>query len=53
MIDRYLEIVQMVGNEFVMDAFLNGEMSLNELVEEIGSINADLVNEYRKSIRYK
>lgn len=53
MIDRYLEIVQMVGNEFVVDAFLNGEMSLNELAEEIGSSNADLVKEYRKSIRYK
>lgn len=50
MIDKYLEIVQMVGNEFAVDAFLNGEISLNELAEEVGSSNADLVKEYRKNI---
>lgn len=51
MIDRYLEIVQLVGNECIVDAFLNGEMSLYELVEAVGSSNADLIKEYRKSFR--
>lgn len=50
MIERYLEIVQTVGNEVVVDAFLNGEMTLNELAEEVGSSNADLVKEYRRNI---
>lgn len=42
------ELVEMVGDEFAVDMFLRGEISLNELAEEIGSSNADLVADYKK-----
>ena len=42
------ELIEIVGDEFVVDMFLRGEISLNELAEEIGSSNADLVEDYKK-----
>ena len=52
MIERYLEIVQIVGSECIVDSYLNGEITLNELAEVVGNSNADLVKEYRKRFRY-
>ena len=44
------ELIQEVGDEFAINLYLKGTISLDELAMEIGSSSADLVKAYKKSI---
>ena len=44
----YQQLINEVGNSFVVDLYLNGKISYLQLSDEIGNSAAELVTDYQR-----
>ena len=43
----YQQLINEVGNSFVVDLYLNGKISYLQLADELGNSGAELVTDYQ------